>query len=145
VFPAGWDAPEVRLTCGNEADRFQLGACDLRWAYILAIIGALDGIVLGILGFVLGSRHVKLSDEMGRGESRKHYGGSSSYHPSGYFPTDTGPTPSVITSYASTKRSMNLHPIVLLPPEMEGYSDFSRSKASLYRAEYATPSQQFQL
>ena len=135
----------MKQTCGSEADRFDLGNCGVRWAYVLAIIGLMDGIVLAILGFVLGSRHIKLSDEFA---SRKlqSVSGLSGYPPRGFYPTDSGPTPSVTMSYASTKRSMNLQPIVLIPPDgTDAYSDFSRSKQSLYRAEYATPAQNFQL
>lgn len=147
VFPAGLDAAEVRLTCGPTADRFYLGSCTIRWAYVLAIIGLLDGAVLAVLGFVLGSRHLKLSDEFSSGSTRKIHSisGLNGYHTRGgyFYGTDSGPTPSVTYSYASTKRSTmgGLQPIVLLPPEESEY----RSKASLYRAEYATPKQNIQL
>jgi hypothetical protein len=151
VFPSGFDAPEVKLACGPTADRFHFGNCTLRWAYVLAIIGLLDGIVLAILGFVLGSRHVKLADEFSAGGMRKIHSistGLPGYPPRGgmYYGTDShsGPSPSVTYSYASTKRSLNLQPVVLLPPDSDG-SDHYRSKASLYRAEYATPRQNFQL
>ena len=60
----GWDAPEVRETCGASADRFNLGMCSIRWAFVLAIIALLDGLVLAILAFVLGSRHIKLSGKL---------------------------------------------------------------------------------
>lgn len=145
------DASEVRLTCGPQADRFYLGSCTIRWAYVLAIIGLLDGTVLAVLGFVLGSRHVKLSDEFSSGSTRKIHSisGLNGYPPprGGYFyGTDSGPTPSVTYSYASTKRSTmgggGMQPIVLIPPDAE--SEY-RSKASLYRAEYATPKQNIQL
>ncbi|CAL8125228.1 unnamed protein product [Orchesella dallaii] len=147
VFPAGFDAAEVRLTCGPTADRFYLGTCTIRWAYVLAIIGLLDGSVLAVLGFVLGSRHLKLSDEFSSGSTRKIHSisGMNGYPARGgyFYGTDSGPTPSVTYSYASTKRSMGgLQPIVLLPPDTE--SEY-RSKASLYRAEYATPKQNIQL
>ncbi len=153
VFPSGFDAPEVKLTCGPTADRFYFGNCTVRWAYVLAIIGLLDGIVLAILGFVLGSRHVKLADEFGAGggSMRKIHSistGLPGYPPRGmYYGADShsGPTPSVTYSYASTKRSLNLQPVVLLPPQDSDSSDHYRSKASLYRAEYATPRQNFQL
>lgn len=153
VFPAGLDAPEVKLTCGPQADRWFLGSCTIRWAYVLAIIGVLDGAVLAVLGFVLGSRHLKLSDEFSSGTTRKIHSisGMNGYPPpprGGYFyGTDSGPTPSVTYSYASTKRSTMggmgaLQPIVLVPQDTE--SEY-RSKASLYRAEYATPKQNIQL
>jgi len=36
------------------------GQCGIRWAFILAIIGVIDCMVLSILAFVLGTRYVKL-------------------------------------------------------------------------------------
>lgn len=63
VYPLGWDAPDVRRTCGASAGRFELGQCGLRWAYLLAAIGCLDAIILAILAFILATRHVKLQAE----------------------------------------------------------------------------------
>jgi len=62
IFPVGWDHPSVNSICGNNSKMFALGACDLRWAYLLAIIGALDGIILAALGFTLATRHIKLRE-----------------------------------------------------------------------------------
>lgn len=63
VFPAGWDVAEVRLTCGAAAGRYALGECSVRWALVLAVIGALDGAILAILAFILATRHVRLRAE----------------------------------------------------------------------------------
>ncbi|XP_027195081.1 LHFPL tetraspan subfamily member 3 protein-like [Dermatophagoides pteronyssinus] len=60
IFPIGWDTPIVREVCGNDSDSYSLGQCGIRWAFILALIGVIDSIVLSILAFVLGSRYVKL-------------------------------------------------------------------------------------
>ncbi|KAH9511892.1 LHFPL tetraspan sub member 5 protein [Dermatophagoides farinae] len=60
IFPIGWDTPIVREVCGNDSDSYALGQCGIRWAFILALIGVVDSIVLSILAFVLGSRYVKL-------------------------------------------------------------------------------------
>lgn len=60
IFPAGWDAPIVKEVCGNESDNYGSGQCGIRWAFILAIIGVVDCMVLSILAFVLGTRYVKL-------------------------------------------------------------------------------------
>lgn len=146
VFPIGWDSPHVKQTCGPDADRFSLGSCGIRWVLVLGFLGLLDACVLAVLAFVLGSRHVKLTavDKKSKGRT------SSSYLPSGYYPTETttGPPTSMTMShhdYHHGKRPLNLQPIILMPPEMDGYSDFSRTKASLYKSEYATPSQHFQL
>jgi len=60
IFPAGWDSPSVKEVCGPETSSYNVGQCSIRWAYILAIIGVVDCLVLSILAFVLGTRHTKL-------------------------------------------------------------------------------------
>jgi len=67
VFPAGWDAAEVRLTCGASAGRYTVGDCSVRWALVLAVIGCLDGIILASLAFILATRHVRLRPDPGPG------------------------------------------------------------------------------
>lgn len=56
IYPLGWDSDEVRRICGQDADEFQIDNCGIRWAYILAIIGIVDVLVLAILAFVLAGR-----------------------------------------------------------------------------------------
>lgn len=63
VFPAGWSASEVRAVCGPTARQYHMGECEVRWAFVLAIIGVLDAAVLAALAFVLATRHVKLQPE----------------------------------------------------------------------------------
>lgn len=63
VFPVSWSADEVREVCGPTARLFNVGECEIRWAYILAIIGVFDAVVLAALAFVLATRHVKLQPE----------------------------------------------------------------------------------
>ena len=65
TYPAGWDAVEVKKTCGTSAGRYELGECGLRWAYLLAVIGCLDAIILAALAFILATRHVRLQAEPG--------------------------------------------------------------------------------
>jgi len=60
AFPAGWDDPSVQEICGPASRDFYPGQCGLRWAYILAIIGVADILVLAALAFTLAVRHVKL-------------------------------------------------------------------------------------
>uniref|UniRef100_UPI00358F1494 LHFPL tetraspan subfamily member 3 protein-like isoform X2 n=1 Tax=Myxine glutinosa TaxID=7769 RepID=UPI00358F1494 len=60
IFPDGWDSEAVRELCGKQADKYSLGACSVRWAYILAIIGILDALILSFLAFVLGNRQDSL-------------------------------------------------------------------------------------
>ncbi|TRY60089.1 hypothetical protein DNTS_012000 [Danionella cerebrum] len=60
VASDGWDAPEVKRMCGDRTDKYQLGNCTVRWAYILGIISILDALVLAYLAFTLGSRQDSL-------------------------------------------------------------------------------------
>lgn len=56
IFPDGWDAEVIRDMCGEQAGKYSLGDCSVRWAYMLAIIGILDALILSFLAFVLGNR-----------------------------------------------------------------------------------------
>ncbi len=56
IYPDGWDSEQVKRMCGQRTDKYTLGNCTVRWAYILAIIGILDALILSFLAFVLGNR-----------------------------------------------------------------------------------------
>lgn len=56
IFPAGWNHMYVRRICGSGVGKHHIGDCEMRWAYILAIIGIFDILILAILAFVLASR-----------------------------------------------------------------------------------------
>lgn len=60
IYPDGWDSSEVKRMCGDKTDKYTLGACTVRWAYILCIIGILDALILSFLAFVLGNRQDNL-------------------------------------------------------------------------------------
>lgn len=61
-FPAGWSEEEVQRVCGP-SDRYILGKCGIRWAYLLAAIGCLDAVILSILAFILATRHIRLQPD----------------------------------------------------------------------------------
>ncbi|KAI7791681.1 lipoma HMGIC fusion partner-like 3 protein [Triplophysa rosa] len=63
IYPDGWDADEVKRMCGEETDKYTIGACSVRWAYILAIMGIMDAFILSFLAFVLGNRQDGLMSE----------------------------------------------------------------------------------
>lgn len=63
IYPAGWSELTVRKVCGSEADKYALGSCGIRWAYLLAAIGCLDAVILSTLAFILATRHVRLQAE----------------------------------------------------------------------------------
>lgn len=70
IYPDGWDSDEVRRMCGEQTDKYSLGACSVRWAYILAIMGILDALILSFLAFVLGNRQDGLMTEELLAESK---------------------------------------------------------------------------
>lgn len=70
IYPDGWDSDEVRRMCGEQTDKYSLGACSVRWAYILAIMGILDALILSFLAFVLGNRQDGLMAEELLAESK---------------------------------------------------------------------------
>uniref|UniRef100_UPI0037E90245 LHFPL tetraspan subfamily member 3 protein isoform X2 n=1 Tax=Semicossyphus pulcher TaxID=241346 RepID=UPI0037E90245 len=82
IFPNGWDAEIIRDMCGEDTGRYTLGNCSVRWAYILAIIGILDALILSFLAFVLGNRQSDFLQEELRADnkdfavSRLHLGSS---------------------------------------------------------------------
>ncbi|KAK9720177.1 Lipoma HMGIC fusion partner-like protein [Popillia japonica] len=61
-FPAGWSEVDVQKICGD-SDRYVLGKCGIRWAYLLAAIGCLDAVILSILAFILATRHIRLQPD----------------------------------------------------------------------------------
>lgn len=63
IYPIGWSEANVRKVCGADADKYILGTCSVRWAYLLAAIGCLDAIILSTLAFILATRHVRLQPE----------------------------------------------------------------------------------
>ncbi|KAG1960330.1 LHFPL tetraspan subfamily member 4 protein isoform X1 [Pimephales promelas] len=70
IFPDGWDAEVIRDMCGEETGKYTLGNCSVRWAYILAIIGILDALILSFLAFVLGNRQNDFMHEEIKAENK---------------------------------------------------------------------------
>ena len=75
IYPDGWDSDEVRKMCGEQTDKYSLGACSVRWAYIMAIMGILNALILSFLAFVLGNRQDGLMSEELLAESKGEHGG----------------------------------------------------------------------
>ncbi|XP_077014147.1 LHFPL tetraspan subfamily member 6 protein [Tamandua tetradactyla] len=40
LYPLGWDSEEVRQTCGYTSGQFDLGTCELGWAFVCTGAGA---------------------------------------------------------------------------------------------------------
>lgn len=136
IFPMGWDSPHIQRTCGLGAKSYSLGDCSFRWAYLLAVIAALDALILSVLAFILATRHIKLQPEplyastLRKGEINSGYLGDSS------------------VSMAGSRKSLNLQPVMLMPQPMmdqDRFSEFSNRtgrshKGAVYRPEYASSS-----
>ncbi|XP_005938662.1 LHFPL tetraspan subfamily member 4 protein isoform X3 [Haplochromis burtoni] len=70
IFPDGWDAEVIQDMCGEDTGKYTLGNCSVRWAYILAIIGVLDALILSFLAFVLGNRQRDFLQEELKAENK---------------------------------------------------------------------------
>lgn len=97
VYPDGWDSSEVRRMCGEQAGKYKLGHCTIRWAFMLAILSIGDALILSFLAFVLGYRQDKLlpddykADGQGNLPSPMRVGLPLSYSPRlGLWPRDGG-------------------------------------------------------
>ncbi|CAF1044872.1 unnamed protein product [Adineta ricciae] len=60
VYPSGFDHDTIRSVCGSNVNDFYLGTCQIRWAYILAMIAFVNISFLASLGFFLGMKQPKL-------------------------------------------------------------------------------------
>nr|XP_011732556.1 LHFPL tetraspan subfamily member 4 protein isoform X2 [Macaca nemestrina] len=78
IFPDGWDAETIRDMCGAKTGKYSLGDCSVRWAYILAIIGILNALILSFLAFVLGNRQTDLLQEELKPENKDFVGSTVS-------------------------------------------------------------------
>ncbi|KAK3101381.1 hypothetical protein FSP39_003116 [Pinctada imbricata] len=78
VYPAAWDDDNVRRICGGGADRFNTDRCEIRWAYILAIVLIFDAFILAGLAFMLAARQANLMPKYEKTKSPMVNGGFSS-------------------------------------------------------------------
>ncbi|XP_032070409.1 LHFPL tetraspan subfamily member 6 protein [Thamnophis elegans] len=46
LYPLGWDSEEVRQACGNLSDQFELGTCEIGWAYYCTGGGAAGAMLI---------------------------------------------------------------------------------------------------
>ncbi|UJR36088.1 hypothetical protein I4U23_028823 [Adineta vaga] len=59
VYPSGFDHDTIRTVCGSNVNDFNLDTCQIRWAYILAIVACGNVSFLASLGFFLGMKQPK--------------------------------------------------------------------------------------
>ncbi|CAH0550472.1 unnamed protein product [Brassicogethes aeneus] len=128
-FPVGWSEESIRKVCGN-SDKYSLGTCGIRWAYLLAAIGCLDAVILSTLAFILATRHVRLQPD-------PHYAPASLFkgEMNSAFVGDSA-------SVAGSRKSLNLHPVMLMHPGQDDtYSQFSQRTVprSTHSGHYSHP------
>lgn len=58
IYPIGWDAEPVKTVCGQQADVYKIGKCQVNWAYWIAIICMLDAFVLSYLSLMFIEREI---------------------------------------------------------------------------------------
>lgn len=55
IYPNNWDDPKIVDIC-ETSNSYHSGKCKIKWAYILAIIGIFDILILAILALVMSRR-----------------------------------------------------------------------------------------
>jgi LHFPL tetraspan subfamily member protein len=56
VYPAGFDNETVRSVCGSNVNDFYIDTCQIRWAFILAMITFFTILILAVLALFLGMK-----------------------------------------------------------------------------------------
>jgi hypothetical protein len=56
IYPSGFDNEKIRSVCGSNVNDYYIGTCQVRWAYILAIIAFFNILILAIFAFLLALR-----------------------------------------------------------------------------------------
>lgn len=114
-YPFGWSEIEVKRICGVNAGQFRTGDCNIRWAYILAIISCFDAFVLSGLAFILATKHVKLQAIINNMPRISTYNRNK---------INNG------TMMSTSRKSLNLHPVLMMHPNQnrsdDTYSQFSQ-------------------
>ncbi|KAH3880977.1 LHFPL tetraspan subfamily member 3 protein-like isoform X1 [Dreissena polymorpha] len=111
IYPSGWENDELEKICGPDSGKYRMGDCNIRWAYILAIIGIFDAAILAVLAFFLASKRAKI-------EMYTNSGAVTKSELNGF------------NSDAMSKRSMPIQPaVVAVPvvhPDGRDYSEYSQ-------------------
>lgn len=56
IYPSGFDNDIIRSVCGSNVNDYYIDTCQVRWAYILAIIAFINILILAIFAFLLAIR-----------------------------------------------------------------------------------------
>lgn len=57
IYPSVWDSKRVKDIC-ETSSKYYVGKCAVRWAYILAVIGIFDILILAVLALVLSRKQI---------------------------------------------------------------------------------------
>lgn len=57
IYPSVWDSRRVRDIC-ETSTKYYVGKCQVKWAYVLAVIGIFDILILSILALVLSRKQI---------------------------------------------------------------------------------------
>ena len=57
IYPSAWDSERVKEIC-ETSSKYHVGKCEVRWAYILAVISIFDILILSILALVLSRKQI---------------------------------------------------------------------------------------
>ncbi|UJR09997.1 hypothetical protein I4U23_014221 [Adineta vaga] len=59
IYPSGFDNETIRSVCGDHVNDYNIDTCQVRWAYILAIVAFFNILILSILAFSLAMKQPK--------------------------------------------------------------------------------------
>jgi hypothetical protein len=57
IYPSVWDSKRVKDIC-ETSNKYHVGKCQVRWAYILAVISIFDILILSVLALVLSRKQI---------------------------------------------------------------------------------------
>ena len=58
IYPGGWSDANVVYFCADSRG-YVMGQCRIGWAYILAMVGIFDALLLAVLAFVIAFRQAE--------------------------------------------------------------------------------------
>uniref|UniRef100_A0A2P2HZ64 Tetraspan membrane protein of hair cell stereocilia homolog n=1 Tax=Hirondellea gigas TaxID=1518452 RepID=A0A2P2HZ64_9CRUS len=122
VYPLGFSSSEVRHLCGPTARQYNVGECSIRWAYVLAIIGVFDAVVLAALALVLATRTVKPQHESIYTSPQLYKAGE----------LGNGALMSDGASLAASRKSLNLQPVMMMAPAPSEHDTYAGARPMHY-------------
>jgi hypothetical protein len=75
IYPSGFDNDTIRLVCGSNVNDYYIDTCQVRWAYILAIVAFLNILILATFAFLLALKQPNIETINSR-QIASRYGGA---------------------------------------------------------------------